>query len=131
MSASNLKLLEKLLDYSSLKQKVISKNIANVTTVNYKREEVKFDELFSDEVSKNLKTTDSRHIPNPNSSSSVSEYNVVKDDSTENISGFNNVDINKEMADLAENSIMFKFGSKKVNGYFQNIRNVINGGGGR
>lgn len=131
MSGNNLKLLEKLLDYSSLKQKVISKNIANVTTINYKREEVKFDKLFSDEVSRNLKTSDSRHIPNQNSNTNISEFNVAKDESTENISGFNNVDINKEMADLAENSIMFKFGSRKINGYFQNIRNVINGGGGR
>ena len=40
MSASTSKLMEKVLDYTSLKNKVISKNIANSNTLNYKREDV-------------------------------------------------------------------------------------------
>lgn len=130
MSSESLKVLEKLLDYSALRQKVINKNIANVTTVNYQREEIKFNEVLSGEISKNMKTTDLRHFPNQSGEIKSNDYEVVKDKSGEKVSGFNNVDINQEMSDLAENSLMFRFGSKKLAGYFQTLQNVIKGGGG-
>lgn len=129
MSVNSLKVLEKLLDFSVANQKVISKNIANVTTVNYKREELKFDNILEDELSADLKLTNSKHIPFAGNNADQVNYQTTKDASTENNSGFNNVDINKEMSDLAENSIMFRFGSKKINSYFQTLQNVIRGGG--
>ena len=44
------------------------------------------------------------------------------------LSGINNVDIDKEMADLAENSIMYKFAAKKLQTYFRTLQEVIKGG---
>ncbi len=42
--------------------------------------------------------------------------------------GFYNVDIDKEMADLAENYFNFKFATNKISNYYKTIQNVIKGG---
>jgi flagellar basal-body rod protein FlgB len=40
-------------------------------------------------------------------------------------SGINNVNIEKEMSDLAENTLRFKFATKKVAEYYKTIQNVL------
>ena len=111
------KTLERLLDYSAIKQKVIGQNIANAETQNYKRREVEFKDLLDKgmmNISKN--------------SNSGSEFNVIVDEDSAVISDGNNVDVNKEMSDMAQNSIMFKFAAKKLNSYYQSLQGVIRGG---
>jgi flagellar basal-body rod protein FlgB len=126
--SNNIKLLEKVLDYSALKQKVIGKNIANATTVGYKREDVDFQNVLSS-VNNNLKTSEPQHIMNGSHAiTGNSELKVVEEDDTENVSGFNNVDIDREMAELAENNLMFRFSSKRMTQYFQDMQSVIRGG---
>ena len=109
--------LEKLLDFAAIKQKIIAQNIANAETKNYKRREVEFKDLLT----KNLNNADK-------SKSIDSEYEVIIDEESPVLADGNNVDVSKEMADLAKNSIMFKFAAKKINGYYQNLQNVIKGG---
>ncbi|MFA8344009.1 MAG: flagellar basal body rod protein FlgB [Rhodothermaceae bacterium] len=128
MSVSNIKVLEKLLDFTVAKQKVISKNIANVGTLNYRREDIKFEDVLSQEISSNVKTTDPKHIPLKAADQSAGNMVNTKDNSDEKTSGFNNVDVNREMAEMAQNTLMFKFGAKKINGHFQTLQSVIRGG---
>ena len=111
------KTLEQLLDYSALKHKVIGQNIANANTRNYQRRDVEFKELLNN----GMKSLSKSHESN-------SEFSVKIDEKSEVISNGNSVDVNQEMADLAKNSIMFKFASKKITGYYQNLQNVIRGG---
>ena len=111
------KVLESLLDYSALKQKVIGQNIANSETNGYKRRDVEFKKLLVQSMEKT-----------PTSNTSKSEFEIIVDESQENASGVNNVDVNREMAELAQNTIMFKFAAKKLNGYYQSLQNVIRGG---
>lgn len=109
--------LERLLDFTALKHKVIGQNIANANTKNYQRREVEFKELLNDgmkNLSESLKTN--------------SEFSVKIDEQSEVIANGNSVDVNKEMAELAKNSIMFKFASKKINSYYQTLQGVIRGG---
>ena len=42
MQSSGIKTLEKFIDYCAVKNKVISKNIANIGTENYRRQDVDF-----------------------------------------------------------------------------------------
>ncbi len=126
MSASTSKLLEKVLDYTSLRNKVISKNISNANTINYQREDVEFNSLLSNESSK-IKATNSKHIGFSEGLNSK-ELQIVQDKTAENQSGVNNVALDQEMAKLAENSIMFKFASRKMSSYYKNIQSVIKGG---
>ncbi len=115
------KVLENVLNYTALKQKIIAQNIANSETIGYQRREVKFQDVFNNELNKSLQTENNIYKTKP-------EMKIVIDKSNNNISGFNNVDVNKEMADLAENTILFKFAAKKMNAYFKSLQNVIKGG---
>ncbi|MFZ1290304.1 MAG: flagellar basal body rod protein FlgB [Melioribacteraceae bacterium] len=111
------KILENLLNFSALKQKVISQNLANSETFGYKRRDVAFKEILQS----GMKTLSNEHLNNE-------DFEITLDESTENLSGINNVDVNKEMAEMAQNSIMFKFGAKKINSYYQTLQKVIRGG---
>ena len=125
MASTNIKLLEDFIDYTALRNKVISKNIANIGTQNYKREDVVFKDMLNDSI-QNLKTTDPRHIGQINLES---ENTIKVDNSKDMTSGVNNVNIDEEMADLAKNTIQFKLASKKVGDYFRTLQSVIKGQG--
>jgi flagellar basal-body rod protein FlgB len=127
--AEPIKILQNLLDHCVVKNKVIAKNISNIGTENYKREDVVFRDVLTENVNSLLKTSDQRHISglSPNSSMD-SKYELVEDDSQEMDSGINNVNIEKEMSELAENSLRFKFASNRVSDYFKTIQNVIKSG---
>ncbi len=113
------RVLENVLDYTALKQKVIGQNIANSETIGYKRRDVEFKDLFNKGINEPLPLK---------GANDKSKLRIVIDESNDNISGFNNVDVNREMAELAENTIMFKFAAKKINAYFRSLQSVIKGG---
>ncbi len=128
--SSTIKLLENLLNYCTIKNKVIANNIANVNTENYKREDVSFKNLLKENSESILKTTNIKHLPSINTVQGDNpEFQIIYDESSENISGINNVNIEKEMAELAENTLRFKFASKKFGDYYRTLQNVIRGGG--
>lgn len=122
-------ILEGMLDYCAAKQKVISKNIANIGTEGYCREEIKFREFFDQSIHPNLKTTNEKHFGFEESDLNLYDYEAVKDKTGEMTSGFNNVDIDKEMADMAENAIRFKFAARKIADYYRTLQRAIKGGG--
>lgn len=125
MQSSGIKTLEKFIDYCAVKNKVISKNIANIGTENYRRQDVDFKTVLNNVGQ--IKATNPKHLKlpenNPNS------FELSKDKSMENVSGVNNVDIDKEMSELAANSIQFRFASRKIGDYYRGLQNVIKGGG--
>jgi len=127
---SSVKLLQNLLDYCSIKNKVISKNIANVGTEGYRRENVEFKNLLDENVNSGLKISENKHLSALNKPvQSQSQFNIIYDGETEMTTGINNINIEQEMSDLAENTLRFRFASKKVGDYYRGIQNVIKGGG--
>ena len=125
MAATNIKVLEDFIDYCSLRNKVISKNIANIGTQNYKREDVVFKDLLNNNMSL-LKTTEPKHFGQVNFES---KNTITVDNSKDMVSGINNVNIDEEMAELAKNTLQFKLASKKLGDYFKILQGVIKGGG--
>ncbi|NHM29788.1 flagellar basal body rod protein FlgB [Neobacillus terrae] len=125
---SNMSTIERALNYSSLKQKVISKNIANVDTPNYKAEDVSFKSILNNELDNSFKTyrTDSRHFDFSDSSSNSGEI-ITKKNVQYNSNG-NSVDMDKEMSDLATNQIYYNALIERLNGKFSTLQNVIRGG---
>lgn len=120
--------LDQALNYSSLKQKVISQNIANVDTPNYKAKDVSFKEMLQNEIDQGIPTykTDQRHIdfaPSPSSQPGV----VTKQNVQYNNNG-NSVDMDQEMADLATNQIYYDALVEQLNSKFSTLQNVIRGG---
>lgn len=125
-----LSLLERSLDAATLRQKVIANNIANVSTPNYKRSEVRFEEFLQREMSPTTQTvvgrrTDPRHIHIGRTGSGQAMPEVSTDNSTAFNHNNNNVDIEYEMALLAENQLMYNFLTDRANGFFKNMRTAI------
>ncbi len=125
---STIKNLENLISVSALRQKVIARNISNVNTEYYKREVISFDECMTEGMNGGMKKTEPLHLGN-SEDSSIGNMNVkvVKDKGDEYNSGINNVNIDKEMSDLAENQIMFKFAARKINSYYRTMQDIIKG----
>lgn len=120
--------LEKALNYSSLRQKVISNNISNVDTPNYKAQDVSFKSLLSNEIDGQMKAnrTNEKHFEFTSSKPSNSPL-ITKNDTAYNHNG-NNVDIDKEMAMLAENQIYYNAITQRISGKFNTLQTVLKGG---
>lgn len=130
-------LLERALDGSWLKNEIISKNIANVDTPGYTRQDVNFENYLKAAMSKDTIKgiiTDPRHIPINGTSDdkeSVSDisFNITNDYSTASLrSDGNNVDIDKEMAEVAKNQILYSAYTSLINGNFNKLRSAIKEG---
>jgi len=128
MAPSNINLLENYIGHLSKKNKVVSNNIANIGTEGYVRQNVRFDAMLQSEMGSNMKTSDGKHIKMTQPSDMGIQNEIFLDKSKEPNGGINNVDIETEMAELAENAINFKFTSKKIAKHFQEMRDVIKGG---
>ena len=70
------------------------------------------------------KTTDPRHITIPKP---IDKPVVFEAETGLNDSGLNNVDIDREMADLAENHLFFNAGQRLIRGQFDGLRKSISG----
>ncbi|WP_047981276.1 flagellar basal body rod protein FlgB [Ornithinibacillus contaminans] len=120
--------LQQSLNYASVKNQTISSNIANVDTPNYKAKDVVFKDVLNNELQSSLtaKRTNSRHLPFENEPRQ--SFNVMtRNDTTYNHNG-NNVDIDKEMSELAENQIYYQSLIDRLNGKFSSLQMVIKGG---
>lgn len=117
--------LEGALNYSSLKQKVISQNIANADTPNYKAKDVQSNFKESLRTSMDAYRTDNRHMEFSTGSAS---YSVTTNKNAAYGSNGNSVDMDKEMSDLATNQIYYNAVTDRLSGKFQSLQNVIRGG---
>lgn len=124
--SNTFQVLGKSLDYSSTKQKVISQNIANVDTPNYKAKDVVKNSFQGAlQASIGAYRTDSRHFnfKTDNQSSAI----VIQQNGSYNNNG-NSVDMDKEMTDLATNQIYYNALTDRLSGKFSSLQNVIRGG---
>ncbi|NUK29111.1 flagellar basal body rod protein FlgB [Parageobacillus sp. VR-IP] len=122
-----IKMLEQGLDYAALREKVIANNIANADTPNYKAKDVQFKaELVRAMHSLEAKRTNPKHLP---FSHSMNEKFVVatKGNLVYNHNG-NDVDIDREMSNLAENQIYYNALIERLSGNLTTLKTVIRGG---
>lgn len=119
--------LEYGLKYSTLKNKVIAQNIANVDTPNYKAKDVSFKKMLSDANEKSLSAyrTDERHY---NFTSKVSTPGVYSVDNYSYRSNGNGVDMDEQQASLAENTIYYNALIERISNKFSTLNTVIKGG---
>ena len=91
-------------------------------------EEVKFEESLRGALDgAHLKgtSTNSLHMQIGSKSLDSVKYNVVRSNDPTLKSGDNNVDIDSEMASLAENQIAFKFAMKRLSGNYKILNSAI------
>lgn len=119
--------LENALDYSSLKQKVVSQNIANVDTPKYKAKDVSFKAILQTTMKQSMHAyrSDARHYEFKQNS--VHPAVMTRNKVQYNHNG-NSVDLDKEMAEMATNQIYYHAVTDRLNGKFSSLQNVIKGG---
>lgn len=128
--------LERSLDLRAGKHSAIVSNVANIDTPNYKA----FDVMVEDELKKldrptgtgngvRMETTRAGHIETQGNP--IRLTTVRSDDGSgshvERRDG-NTVDLDREMAAMAENSLMYSLSAQIVAKKFQSLRNIIEGG---
>ena len=126
------KVVEKSLDASLMRNEAIAQNIANVDTPGYSRKTVSFEEQLSDAISKNNfkgKRTNQKHIQIGASSIDDVKINISEDKSSLDMRlDGNNVDIEKEMAQMAENNIRYEVLIQRMSATFNKMKTVIREG---
>ena len=104
------KLMRKSLDLMSSRQSVISSNIGNLDTPGYKANDIDFQgqlrEALGSKGQLKLQATNEKHFgPKSSNISSLTARPMEEEDAAK--SNGNNVDVDKEMAKLAENQIVY------------------------
>jgi flagellar basal-body rod protein FlgB len=123
--------LQSGLKASSLRNKVIVNNIANVDTPGYKVSEVSFEDVLISAFSSGdleLKTTRPGHLRRMGGAAGEVDPVITVSEDTSYRSDENNVDIEAQMADLSQNSLQYYTLVSKVNSEFTKLNMAITGG---
>ncbi len=130
MNAPSMDYLSRGLTAANLRHEVISNNIANVNTPNFKRSQVNFEDLLSKELHLDddpnklqLVRTHDKHLPVglPGKANPV----IEEDDTTTMRVDNNNVDIDIEMASLAKNQLYYNSMATELGNYISRMRSSI------
>ncbi|MCG7377269.1 flagellar basal body rod protein FlgB [Paenibacillus sp. ACRSA] len=122
---------ESLLQVLTARHNVTAHNIANADTPNYKKKSVEFQEELRRIVEQgntdhlNLHRTHPKHFP-VSTPGPVVPYRIVENNNTTMNNNGNNVDIDKEMSNLAENQLMYNYMVDRVSGHYKKIKNLLN-----
>ncbi|MBS1537969.1 MAG: flagellar basal body rod protein FlgB [Bacteroidetes bacterium] len=128
---TKLPLLNRSLDTYALRQQTIARNIANATSPVYRPEKVRFEEEFNEaQLVQRGASTDEHHLPigartDGEIAGSVENASVPRPEIL--FSGESHVNIDKEMSNLAQNQIKFRFASRMTARYFQGMQTAIKG----
>lgn len=126
----NISLMEKLLDAKWMRNAVLSNNIANDDTPGYKRSDVSFEEVLKKALGQNdlpLATTHENHIGNIRTMEDIKPSVYVQNDTTLR-NDQNNVDIDKEMVELTQNTLSYNMTADQLQRSFQLLDAAISGG---
>ena len=127
---TNLPLVNQAMDAAMLRSRVIANNIANVNTPGYRRVEVGFeDELRKALNGTRLKgsQTDEKHMESGRKNISGINAQAYHPYDPGMYSGVNNVDIDMEMAKLAETQMMYNYSVRFGQGLFRKMNAAIQG----
>ncbi len=118
------------LDAASLQQRLHAHNVANVNTPGFKRSYVSFEEALKTaqkDRTLSFSTTHPKHLSFGQEAASV-EAAVKVDHKTSMRPDKNNVDVDREMADMATNQLYYHALSQQLGERLGTIRYVINEG---
>jgi flagellar basal-body rod protein FlgB len=131
--SNSVQVQEKTLDAAWLRNEVLAHNIANVDTPIYNRKDVDFESYLRGALDSGLDDVivHRRHQFRIGSAQDVSSVKakVTEDYNTlaMRIDG-NNVDIDEEMAQMAQNTIKYNVVTQNINGKFAKLRHAITEG---
>jgi len=110
------------LRYRQRRQAVLAANVANADTPGYRALDVRFDRAMARQGLR-LATTHPRHLGGPRASD---RQTVVAAGGTPRRDG-NDVDIDREMAKIAQNQIEYQFLTRMLGSRFRKLKEAITG----
>ena len=109
-----LQVLDKLMDVSALRQRVLANNLANINTPGYKREDVNFREALSEAI----QSGDRQQIAQV-------QAEVQMDTASPSRPDGNTVSLQDEMALMAENNILYTLATKVAGAKYARLHSAI------
>ncbi|MGA2192235.1 MAG: flagellar basal body rod protein FlgB [Nitrospirota bacterium] len=121
--------LEAVLDIRSEKHKGISENIANMDTPGYRAKKLDFKSMLASRLGDGAQMTKTSplHQDPPSSASEITASSSEKG-GVKGLDG-NDVNMEDELVDLAENSLMYDATAQVISARFKMLTTAINGGG--
>lgn len=135
LNSSNFNYLPRAMTAATIRHEVISNNIANVNTPNYRKSVVNFEDLLAREIYgeepdgklKMIRTHD-RHLPHVPPDFHA-EPTIAQDNTTIMRVDDNNVDIDIEMATLTKNQIYYNAVVTELSAHVARLKNAISSNG--
>lgn len=123
----------KALNLRARRHEMIISNLANADTPGYKAFDLVMDDAIAAQTqggpSVSMAKTHPGHLAGRASSSASLYRYIVRSEESDNMRGDGNtVNMEREMASLAENQLMYKASAQIVAKKFQALKSVINGG---
>jgi flagellar basal-body rod protein FlgB len=126
-------LLSKALDLCSLRHRLISANIANVSTPNYRAIDLQFEDALRSQMHTNgnlaLSRTNSAHLPISTAPWHGTEQYLVHEEGSRIGNDGNSVDEEKEMVKMAENQLIYQSVIQVLSRKLLSIKSAIQEGG--
>jgi flagellar basal-body rod protein FlgB len=125
-------ILQKSLNVGSVRHQVLTSNIANIDTPNYKAFEVVMEDVrkhnsrFEGPIE--LVRTQPRHLSGPHSASNPIKIKTVDSSGNNFRADGNTVDLDRAMGKLAENTLLYRTAAQIIRMKFQGLKNAIQGG---
>jgi flagellar basal-body rod protein FlgB len=113
---SDIQLMEKLLDATALRQRVLANNLANINTPQFKRRDVQFRDMLA----KAMESADPHKMDNMKPA-------IVEDMTSLSRPDGNNVSMQKELGEMTENGMLYQLASQIVKKKFDGITRAIKG----
>ncbi len=125
-------ILSKALDLRALNHRIISMNLANMSTPNYKAQDVRFEDTLRSQMGKGLTLTmirtDKGHFPTASEMRTQREDAIIREAKTRVGPDGNSVDEEREMVRLAENQMMYQALAQVIKRKLTGIKEAIRGG---
>ena len=128
---SNIHLTGKVLDLRLQRQNVVASNLANITTPNYKSQRLEFEADLQAALNRDARgkvtRTDDKHMPSVFDSETF-KGDMIKGFKHRIIHGEDNVDLDKEMAVMSKNTLMYNALGTALQKQFEGLTTVITEG---
>ncbi|MBW2147905.1 MAG: flagellar basal body rod protein FlgB [Deltaproteobacteria bacterium] len=126
-------LLSKALDLRSLRHRIISRNIANVSTPNYRAMDLRFEEALRSQMqfhgSVALSRTNHAHLAASSAPGIGTGHFIVQNEETKIGTDGNSVDEEMEMVKMAENQLVYQSIIQVLSRKLLSIKSAIQEGG--
>ena len=118
--SDGMNVLERIVRQASIRNGVLTSNIANVDTPNYRAQDVKFGQFLDNEMS--MTVTDAKHLrsaPGGNVSGEITPQD------TQPWADKNNVEMDQEVAKMTENAMLYEAGITLLKKKIQMFKNAL------